>query len=209
LEPHLVSYAVKEVFLTCQGEGANLGRVCVFIRFAGCNLWSGREQDRATAICQFCDTDFIGGTRYTTDELVAEASRLWQGEGDRWTVITGGEPLLQLDAPLVEALHAAGFKIAIETNGTLPLPCPVDWVCMSPKAGTTLALDRADELKIVYPQPGAEPERYKAIQASHRWLSPMFVSGHTQANTLAAASYCQSHPVWRLNIQAHKSWGLP
>src|SRR5271166_77961 len=197
-------YTVKSIFLTHQGEGANLGRTSVFIRFAGCNLWSGREQDRATATCRFCDTDFVGGTRYEAEALADEAARLWPGTSGGFCVLTGGEPLLQVDADLAAALRARGFSIAIETNGTIPLPCHVDWVCCSPKAGTTLALRAADEMKLVYPQPGLHPEDLAAFSAAHRWLSPMDVADRLAANTAAAAAYCAAHPDWRLAIQAHK-----
>ncbi|WP_043363517.1 7-carboxy-7-deazaguanine synthase [Belnapia sp. F-4-1] len=203
-----MSYTVHELFLTAQGEGANLGRTAVFIRFAGCNLWSGREEDRADAVCRFCDTEFRGGEKYGLEALVAAAVALWPiGASDRFCVLTGGEPLLQVDAPLLDALHAAGFTVAIETNGTQPLPGPVDWVCVSPKAGAPLALARADELKLVYPQAGIDPAEFRAFPALHRWLSPM--DGPALAgNTAAAAAYCLGHPEWRLNIQAHKAWGI-
>ena len=206
-----MSYTVKELFLTAQGEGANLGRVAVFIRFAGCNLWSGREEDRAAATCRFCDTDFIGGKRYrTADALADAAAKLWQGAGmqDRMAVLTGGEPLLQADADLTRALQHRGFYIAVETNGTRKLPAFVDWVCVSPKAGAPMVLEHADELKLVYPQKGAEPELFAGFPARHLWLSPMD-SPQRRQNTAAAAAYCLAHPQWRLAIQAHKSWELP
>jgi 7-carboxy-7-deazaguanine synthase len=205
-----VAYTVKEIFLTAQGEGANLGRTAVFIRFAGCNLWSGREEDRAKAICQFCDTDFLGGSRYAdADELADAASLLWPaGAAHRMTVLTGGEPLLQVDCELIAALRTHNFYIAVETNGTQPLPGRIDWLCVSPKAGAPLVLSHADELKLVYPQPGAEPEMFAGFLAEHRWLSPM--DSPTRAeNTRAAAAYCLEHPQWRLAIQAHKTWGIP
>jgi len=202
-------YTVKSIFLTHQGEGANLGRTAVFIRFAGCNLWSGREQDRTTATCRFCDTDFVGGTRYEAEALADAAARLWPAASGGFCVVTGGEPLLRLDADLAAALRARGFSIAIETNGTLPLPCRVDWVCCSPKAGTTLALRAADEVKLVYPQPGLHPADLSALSAAQRWLSPMDVADRLAANTAAAAAYCAAHPEWRLAIQAHKFWGVP
>lgn len=197
------------MFLTAQGEGANIGRTAVFIRFAGCNLWSGREEDRAGAICQFCDTDFVGGSRYAdADELADAAIALWPDAAHRMTVLTGGEPLLQADAPLLAALQARDFYVAIETNGTQELPGQIDWVCVSPKAGAPLVLGEADELKLVYPQQGAEPERFAEFRATHRWLSPMD-SPRRAANTRAAAAYCLAHPEWRLAIQAHKTWGIP
>lgn len=206
-----MSYTVKELFLTIQGEGANIGRAAVFIRFAGCNLWSGREEDRADAICRFCDTDFVGGRRYASADALADAAAAaWQGsgEGRRMTVLTGGEPLLQADAALIQALRQRNFYIAVETNGTQDLPASIDWVCVSPKAGARVVLDRADELKLVYPQPGAEPEAFVDFPAGFHWLSPMD-SPQRQHNTAAAAAYCLAHPQWRLAIQAHKSWGIP
>jgi 7-carboxy-7-deazaguanine synthase len=206
-----MSYSVHSLFLTAQGEGANLGRVAVFIRFAGCNLWSGREDDRATAVCKFCDTEFRGGKRYAdADSLTDAAVALWPPDQPRrMAVLTGGEPLLQVDAQLLAALHAKQFYIAVETNGTQPLPGHVDWLCVSPKAGTKLALHDADELKLVYPQPGAEPERFAAFAAVHRWLSPMAAPRQTRRNTAAAAAYCLAHPQWRLAVQAHKAWRMP
>lgn len=206
-----LSYVVKELFLTVQGEGANIGRVAVFIRFAGCNLWSGREEDRAKAVCQFCDTDFVGGERFASASQLADAAlAMWQAAAPdgRFAVLTGGEPLLQVDAALVTALKQHGFTIAVETNGTQPIPAPIDWVCVSPKAGAPVVLDHADELKLVYPQVGAPPERFADFPAAHHWLSPMD-SPTRHANTEAAAAYCLAHPRWRLAIQAHKSWGLP
>jgi 7-carboxy-7-deazaguanine synthase (Cx14CxxC type) len=204
-----MAYTVHEIFLTVQGEGANLGCAAVFVRFAGCNLWSGREEDRATAICRFCDTEFRGGESFADAGTLADrAAGLWPNAGgDKLVVLTGGEPLLQVDAALVQAFRAVGFRVAVETNGTQPLPCPLDWVCVSPKAGAGLVLDAADELKLVYPQPGAEPERFAAFSARHRWLSPMDGPA-LAANMQAAAAYCLTHPQWRLNIQAHKVWGL-
>ena len=205
-----VSYTVKELFLTVQGEGANIGRAAVFIRFAGCNLWSGREADRADAICRFCDTDFVGGDRFVSPDALADAAAAaWQGGGDhRMAVLTGGEPLLQADANLIAALKQRGFTIAVETNGTQALPTVLDWVCVSPKAGAPLVLDRADELKLVYPQAGAPPGQFADFPARYHWLSPMD-GPDRQRNTAAAAAYCLAHPHWRLAIQAHKSWGLP
>ena len=204
-----MTYTVHEMFLTQQGEGANLGRTCVFVRFAGCNLWSGREQDRATAVCRFCDTEFVGGARYATaPDLTDAALSLWpSGQSNPRFVLTGGEPLLQVDAGLLDELHRRGVWVAVETNGTRPLPGSIDWVCVSPKAGAPLVLTAADELKLVYPQLGGEPERFAAFDGAHRWLSPMD-GACLAANTAAAAAYCQAHPEWRLNIQAHKIWGV-
>ncbi len=204
-------YKVKEIFLTCQGEGANLGRVAVFIRFAGCNLWSGRERDRATAVCKFCDTEFRGGKRYADAVTLADAAAaLWPvDEPKRMVVLTGGEPLLQVDPPLLAALRSRWFYTAIETNGTQAVPGHIDWLCVSPKAGTALMLREADELKLVYPQAGAEPERFEDFNAVYRWLSPMAVPRRTGRNTAAAAAYCLAHPKWRLAIQAHKTWRMP
>jgi 7-carboxy-7-deazaguanine synthase len=207
----VLSYVVKELFLTVQGEGANIGRVAVFIRFAGCNLWSGREADRARAVCRFCDTDFVGGERFTSaEELADAAATIWRAPATdgRMVVLTGGEPLLQVDAALLAALKRRGFTIAVETNGTQPVPESIDWVCVSPKAGAPLMVDRADELKLVYPQAGADPIQFVNFAADHYWLSPMD-GPDRRANTAAAAAYCLSHPQWRLAIQAHKSWGLP
>jgi 7-carboxy-7-deazaguanine synthase len=204
-----MTYAVKEIFLTQQGEGANIGRTAVFIRFSGCNLWSGREQDRSTAVCKFCDTDFVGGTRYTAVELADYAASLWRGEWRRFCVMTGGEPLLQVDAELVAAFRARLFEVAIETNGTRPLPCHIDWVCVSPKAGAPLALSDADELKLVYPQTGISPEDLAEFRSVYRWLSPMDAPRRRAANTKTAAAYCLIHPEWRLAIQAHKTWSIP
>jgi 7-carboxy-7-deazaguanine synthase len=206
-----MSYTVKELFLTAQGEGANIGRVAVFIRFAGCNLWSGREEDRDKAVCRFCDTDFVAGQRFRSAEALADAAAAeWRtpDAGARMTVLTGGEPLLQVDAALIEALRHRAFYVAVETNGTQRLPAPVDWLCVSPKAGAPFVLGCADELKLVYPQVGAEPELFAGFPASHHWLSPMD-GPERRRNTEAAAAYCLAHPQWRLAIQAHKSWGLP
>jgi 7-carboxy-7-deazaguanine synthase len=209
-------YLVKEIYFTLQGEGANVGRAAVFCRFAGCNLWSGREQDRAEAVCRFCDTDFVGadgpgGGRFATPrELAMAIARAWPAErgGKPFVVFTGGEPLLQLDPPLVEAVHAAGFEIAIETNGTLPAPPGIDWTCVSPKADADLIVLRGDELKLIYPQPGAEPERYQRLDFRHFFLQPM--DGPDLAeNTRQAMRYCLDHPHWRLSLQIHKLLGLP
>lgn len=210
-----MSYAVKEIFYTLQGEGANAGRPAVFCRFAGCNLWSGREADRAEAQCRFCDTDFVGtdgpgGGRFADAEALADAvARAWPGETPRrFVVCTGGEPLLQLDAPLIAALHARGFEVAVETNGTCAAPDGLDWICVSPKAGTELALAAGDELKLVYPQPGAEPERFERLAFDHFFLQPMD-GPEREANTAAAVRFCLAHPRWRLSLQTHKLIGIP
>lgn len=209
-------YSVKEIFYTLQGEGANVGTPAVFLRFTGCNLWSGREKDRARAVCRFCDTDFVGtggagGGKYRSAETLAKAVKAtWpmRARTGRFVVCTGGEPLLQLDAPLVEALHDKGFRVAIETNGTLAAPAGVDWTCVSPKAGAPLVQGRGDELKLVYPQPGAEPDRYADLEFEHFFLQPM--DGPRRAeNTRRAADYCMRHPHWRLSLQVHKLIGIP
>lgn len=209
-----MSYAVKEIFLTLQGEGGQAGRPAVFCRFAGCNLWSGREQDRATAVCNFCDTDFVGldgpgGGRFLdADALAAAIEAAWQGgRSDRLTVLTGGEPLLQVDEALVEALHARGFSIALETNGTLPAPAGIDWICVSPKAQAAVVLQRGQELKLVYPQPGVDPARFEALEFERFLLQPMDGPGRL-ANTEAAIAYCLAHPRWRLSVQTHKYLGI-
>lgn len=214
-----MSYAVKEMFFTLQGEGAQTGRAAVFLRFAGCNLWSGREEDRASAICRFCDTDFVGtngagGGRFASaTDLAAAADDCWRraviGEGGRrYVVCTGGEPLLQLDAALVAALHQYGFEIAIETNGTLTPPDDVDWICVSPKANAPLVLLAGHELKLVYPQAEAEPERFAGLAFQHFFLQPMDGPDHLR-HTALAAEYCQKNPQWRLSLQTHKLIGLP
>ncbi len=208
-----MSYSVKEIFYTLQGEGRQAGRAAVFCRFAGCNLWSGREADRAAAICRFCDTGFVGtdgtgGGRFAdAAALAAAVAAEWRGDGRRFVVCTGGEPLLQLDAALVDALHAAGFEIAVETNGTLAPPAGIDWLCVSPKAGAALAVARGDELKLVYPQPGAEPERFTALDFAHFLLQPMDGPARDE-NTRAAIAYCLAHPRWRLSLQSHKFIGI-
>jgi 7-carboxy-7-deazaguanine synthase (Cx14CxxC type) len=211
-----MAYSVKEIFYTLQGEGAQTGRPAVFCRFAGCNLWSGREADRTSAVCTFCDTDFVGtdgpgGGRFATAEALAAAvAAAWPpGEdGCRYVVCTGGEPLLQLDASLVDALHAAGFEVAVETNGTQEPPAGLDWICVSPKAGAELRLRRGHELKLVYPQTGAEPERFTHLDFSHFFLQPMDGPAR-MANTEAALRYCLGHPRWRLSLQTHKLLGIP
>lgn len=211
-----MAYAVKEVFYTLQGEGANTGMPAVFCRFAGCNLWSGREKDRADAVCRFCDTEFVGtdgpgGGRFATaDELARAVEAAWPeaSQAHRFVVCTGGEPLLQLDAILVDALHARGFRIAIETNGTLPVPEGIDWTCVSPKARAPLVVTRGDELKLVYPQEGAAPERFEGLDFRHLSLQPM--DGPTrELNTRLALEYCKAHPRWRLSLQVHKLLGIP
>ena len=208
-----MSYAVKEIFLTLQGEGLQAGRRAVFLRFAGCNLWSGREQDRAEAQCRFCDTDFVGtdgenGGRYEADTLADRVRALW-GEGERaLVVVTGGEPMLQLDAELVEALHSAGFEIAAETNGTLPAAAGLDWICVSPKAGTEVVQRSGDELKLVWPQVGIDPEQLLDWDFKHFILQPLD-GPEREASTAAAIGYVMAHPRWRLGLQAHKLIGLP
>ncbi len=211
-----MAYSVKEIFYTLQGEGAQTGRPAVFCRFAGCNLWSGREADRATAVCTFCDTDFVdtdgpGGGRFASAaSLAAAVATAWPTGSDarRFVVCTGGEPLLQLDAALVQALHAEGFAIAVETNGTRRPPPGLDWTCVSPKAGAELVLVQGDELKLVYPQAGAEPERFETLAFEHFFLQPMDGPAR-DANTEAALRYCLAHPRWRLSLQTHKLLGIP
>lgn len=209
-----MSYTVKEIFYTLQGEGMHAGRPAVFCRFAGCNLWSGRDADRASAVCQFCDTDFVGvgpdGGRFASaGELAAAVAARWpaSGEGRPYVVCTGGEPLLQLDAAAVDALHLAGFEVAVETNGTQPAPPGLDWLCVSPKANAPLALVAGDELKLVYPQAEAPPERFAMLDFRHFSLQPMD-GPHTAANTDAAVAYCLAHPQWRLSLQTHKQLGI-
>lgn len=210
-----MTYTVKEMFYTLQGEGAQAGRAAVFCRFAGCNLWNGREEDRAAAVCSFCDTDFVGtdgqgGGKFTTPEALADAVvALWPvGAGGRpYVVCTGGEPLLQLDAPLIDALHAHGFEVAVETNGTQPAPAGLDWICVSPKAGAALQITAGDELKLVYPQLLARPERFAALDFTHFFLQPM--DGPQQAeNIRVTTAYCMAHPQWRLSVQMHKVVGI-
>ncbi len=210
-----MTYSAKEVFLTVQGEGGQAGRPAVFLRFAGCNLWSGREQDRANAVCTFCDTDFVGtdgggGGKFTTPDLLADhVASLWRGrEGDpKLVVCTGGEPLLQLDPPLIAALHARRFEIAIESNGTLAAPDGIDWICVSPKADAPVVQTRGQELKLVFPQDKAMPDRFEHLDFERFWLQPM--DGPDQvANTAAAIEYCLTHPQWRLSVQTHKYIGV-
>lgn len=210
-----MSYAVKEIFLTLQGEGGQAGRPAVFCRFAGCNLWSGREVDRAGAVCTFCDTDFVGmdgpgGGRFAGPEDLADAvAAAWGDEpAHRLVVCTGGEPLLQLDAPLIAALKARGFEIAVETNGTLPAPDGVDWICVSPKAQAPVVQTSGQELKLVFPQAGVDPARFAGLDFERFYLQPMD-SPDRAANTEAAIAYCLAHPRWRLSVQTHKYLGIP
>jgi 7-carboxy-7-deazaguanine synthase len=206
-------YAVKELFYSLQGEGVNAGKPAVFCRFAGCNLWSGREEDRASAVCKFCDTDFVGtdgthgGKFETPAALAAAVDRLWPGGGAKFVVLTGGEPALQADVPLVAALHERGFAVAVETNGTLPLPSGLDWICVSPKAGTELKVRSGNELKLVYPQAGAAPADYEALDFAHFLLQPMD-GPLLRANMESSAAYCMAHPRWRLSLQTHKVIGI-
>lgn len=209
-----MSYAVKEIFLTLQGEGAHAGRAAVFCRFAGCNLWSGREQDRADATCRFCDTDFVGtdgtlGGRYATaDELADAIAGQWAGEhGYRYVVLTGGEPLLQVDADFIDALHARGFEIGIETNGTIEPPDGLDWICVSPKAGAELLVRQGHELKLVFPQADAMPAAFAGLAFERFSLQPMD-GPDIAANTERAVDYCIRHPQWRLSLQTHKTLGI-
>jgi 7-carboxy-7-deazaguanine synthase len=210
-------YAVKEIFFTLQGEGRHAGRPAVFCRFAGCNLWTGREADRKNAVCQFCDTDFVGtdgpgGGKFTTADALADAvAAAWPAtdtRGPRFVVCTGGEPTLQLDAAVIAALHARDFEIAVESNGTIAMPAGIDWICISPKAGATLVQTTGDELKLVFPQPGAEPERFANLQFRHFLLQPMD-GAVREANTRAAVAYCLAHPRWSLSLQTHKFLGIP
>ena len=208
-----MSYAVKEIFLTLQGEGAHAGRVAVFCRFAGCNLWSGREDDRTDAVCRFCDTDFVGidgtlGGRYAeAADLADTIAAQWAGAADRYVVLTGGEPLLQVDAALIAALHERGFTIAIEPNGTLDAPDGIDWICVSPKAGTSLRIRKGHELKLVYPQVENTPEQFAGLAFERFSLQPM--DGPDVAeNTVRAIDYCLHHPQWRLSVQTHKTIGI-
>ena len=209
-------YAVKEVFYTLQGEGANTGRPAVFCRFAGCNLWTGREADRASAVCGFCDTDFVGtdgpggGKFPDAASLAGAVAAAWPsgGHGRRFVVCTGGEPLLQLDAELVGAFHAAGFEVAVETNGTVEPPPGIDWLCVSPKAEAPLVVRGGDELKLVFPQAGADPSRFEGLDFAQFFLQPMDGPAR-EANTAAALRYCLEHPRWRLSLQTHKLLGIP
>ena len=208
-------YKIKEIYYTLQGEGAHTGRPAVFCRFTGCNLWSGREEDRHKAICQFCDTDFWGtdgvlGGRYRAEELAKVVKNCWpKNEAGRpYVVCTGGEPLLQLDEPLITALHEQGLEVGVETNGTIAPPAGLDWICVSPKAGADLVIHKADEIKLVFPQPGAEPERYLDMDCEQFFLQPM--DGPDAArNTRLTLDYCLKHPKWRLSLQTHKLLNIP
>ncbi len=210
-----MTYSVKEIFYTLQGEGANAGRAAVFCRFAGCNLWNGREEDRASAVCRFCDTDFVGtdgtlGGKYASAAALARViAAQWPASfaGCRFVVLTGGEPLLQVDPALVDALHAQGFEIAVETNGTIEPPPGIDWLCVSPKAGATLALRSGQELKVVIPQDGQDWDALEALDFSHRFVQPM--DGPLQRdNTAHAIAHCLRRPAWRLSVQMHKMTGI-
>ncbi|CCD29825.1 conserved hypothetical protein [Candidatus Glomeribacter gigasporarum BEG34] len=210
-----MTYAVKEIFYTLQGEGANAGRPAVFCRFAGCNLWSGREEDRAGAMCRFCDTDFVGldgenGGKYrTADALAAMIAALWPPhEARRFVVCTGGEPMLQLDNALIDALHRARFTVAIETNGTLPVLSSIDWICVSPKADTQLIVTQGNELKVVIPQDNQRLAEYEALDFAHFFVQPMDGPSRN-INTRLAIDWCKRHPLWRLSIQTHKHLGIP
>lgn len=210
-----MSYSVREIYYTLQGEGAQAGRAAVFLRFAGCNLWTGREADRASAVCPFCDTDFVGtggpggGVFSSGDELAQAVASAWpsDGGGTPMVVCTGGEPLLQVDDELIEALHARGFFVALETNGTRPAPAGIDWICVSPKARTTLAVTAGDELKLVFPQPGLAPRDVEHLAFDHFFLQPMD-GPEASINTEATVRYCLAHPRWRLSVQTHKVLGL-
>ena len=202
-----MSYTVREIFHSLQGEGVQTGRAAVFLRFAGCNLWSGREADRANAACRFCDTDFVGGDKFADAQSLAEAVRA-TGGATRYVVVTGGEPGLQLDEALLHALHGLGFEVAIETNGTVEIPPGIDWVCVSPKAGTDLKVTRGDELKLVFPQEGAVPADFERLAFDHFLLQPMD-GPERAANTQAAIAHCLTHPRWRLSLQTHKIVGIP
>lgn len=212
-----MSYAVKEIFYTLQGEGAQAGRAAVFCRFSGCNLWSGRESDRASAICKFCDTDFVGvngpggGKFGTAGELADAIAKTWpkgNGGGKPYVVCTGGEPLLQVDSQLIDALHDREFEIAVETNGTVEAPEGLDWVCVSPKAGAQLVQRSGDELKLVFPQVGVEPAQFEGLAFRHFFLQPMDGPDRA-ANTDKAVRFCMAHPKWRLSLQTHKIVGIP
>ncbi len=216
------SYTVKEAYYTLQGEGAQAGRAAVFLRFAGCNLWTGREEDRSDAVCSFCDTDFVGtdgpgGGRFpNADALADHIAGFWPGGGVPYVVCTGGEPLLQLDKTLIDALHQRGFEVAVETNGTQPAPDGLDWICVSPKAGADVVLTRGDELKLVYPQSLAMPERFSGLDFTHFFLQPMDAAAthadpvaQTQANIAATVAYCLEHPQWRVSVQTHKMLQIP
>lgn len=210
-----MTYAVKEIFYTLQGEGAQSGRAAVFCRFAGCNLWNGREEDRATAVCKFCDTDFVGtdgtggGKFASADELADVIAETWGAPGvqNRYVVLTGGEPLLQVDEALTSALHARGFTVAVETNGTVAPPPGLDWICVSPKADAEVIITKGNELKLVYPQAGVDPARFEGLVFDHFFLQPMD-GPQRDDNTARAIAYCQQHPQWRLGVQSHKMIGI-
>lgn len=211
-----MTYLVKEIFFTLQGEGYNVGTPAVFCRFTGCNLWTGREEHRSIAVCQFCDTDFVGtdgfggGKFKTAGDLAAVVAAAWAGDSDaeRFVVCTGGEPLLQLDSDAIDALHGHGFRVAVETNGTIQAPPGLDWVCVSPKAGADLVLTCGDELKLVYPQVGLQPEDVADLNFTHQFLQPMDGPARVE-NTSRAVQYCLDHPRWRLSLQTHKYLGIP
>jgi 7-carboxy-7-deazaguanine synthase len=210
-----VTYSIKEIFYTLQGEGTHAGRASVFCRFSGCNLWSGQEKDRGSSICQFCDTDFVGtdglgGGKFKTPESLAmEISSFWpcKDNGKPFVVLTGGEPLMQLDAPLIDAVHDLGFEIAVETNGTIAVPKGIDWICVSPKSGSELIVHRGDELKLVFPQDGIDPETLLDLYFDHYLLQPMD-SPDIAENTKSVINYCMAHPEWKLSLQTHKHLGI-
>jgi 7-carboxy-7-deazaguanine synthase len=209
-----MSYAVKEMFLTLQGEGVHAGRRAVFVRFAGCNLWSGREQDRATAVCQFCDTDFVGtdgegGARFADAETLANAAAEFWGAGEalRYVILTGGEPMLQIDAPLIDALHTRGFEIGVESNGTIAAVPGIDWLCISPKAGSTVVQRSGNELKLVWPQPASDVDAMQSWAFDHFLIQPMDCDDAMAARE-AAIAFVMDRPQWRLTLQAHKTLGL-
>ena len=210
-----MTYSVKELYYTLQGEGAQTGRPAIFLRFAGCNLWSGREEHREGAVCRFCDTSFVGvdgpggGKFGTPAELAAAVAAAWPGDGNPYVVCTGGEPLLQLDSPAIEALHEAGFEVGVETNGTLAAPAGIDWLCVSPKANAPVEQTSGDELKLVYPQaePEAQPERFAELAFRHFYLQPLH-DEHLEANTRACVDYCLRNPRWQLSLQTHKIIGI-
>ena len=209
----VMTYSVKELYYTLQGEGAQSGRAAVFLRFSGCNLWSGRESDRAGAVCRFCDTDFVGtdgpgGGRFASPTLLAEAvAAAWPEGGRPYVVCTGGEPLLQLDGKLIAALHGKGFEVGVETNGTQPAPAGLDWICVSPKSDAPLVVCEGHELKLVFPQLEAPPERFSGLKFHHFFLQPMD-GPRRQENVAAAVAYCRAHPSWRLSLQMHKLIGI-
>ena len=211
-----MTYSVKEIYYTLQGEGAHTGRAAVFLRFSGCNLWSGLEKDRKSAVCNFCDTDFVGtdgpggGKFQNAKSLAATVASHWPkpGQGKPYVVCTGGEPLLQLDEALIEELHQLGFEVAVETNGTQAAPAGLDWICVSPKSSASLVLCKGDELKLVYPQHDALPENFEELQFEHYFLQPMD-GADTEKNTRLSIEYCREHPKWRLSLQSHKLMGIP